>query len=92
MLHAFHTTHAVMIIKLAIATNTYTDPPSGTCIAKRSIHIPFTYHAPTVPMMTAGTATQSTSRDNISKMVDDSAPFTLRIAISLERRRTSSVV
>lgn len=88
----FQSTQATIITKLAITTSTYTAQLMGIRSANCSIHIPLTYYANTVPMTTAGAATTSTSLDSISKILEASAPFTLRMAISLLRRRTSSVV
>ena len=84
----FQSTQATIITKLAITTSTYTAQLMGIRSANCSIHIPLTYHANTVPMTTAGAATTSTSLDSISKILEASAPFTLRMAISLLRRRT----
>lgn len=88
----FQSTQATIITRLTITTSTYTAQLTGTRSANCSIHIPLTCHANTVPMTTAGAATTSISLDSISKMPEASAPFTLRMAISLLRRCTSSVV
>ena len=56
------------------------------------IHASPICHESKTPMTTAGSATMLTSRQSIFKMSVTSAPFTLRMAISLLRRRTSSLV
>ena len=88
----FQRTQPTITARLAITTSRYTTQPRGTCSANCSIQIPLIYHDARVPRTTAGNATTSTSLESNSRIEDASAPLTLRMAISLPRRRTSSAV
>ena len=82
----------VAISRALVTSPEYIFADEPTVTANCSIHKPPTYHAPNVPATTAGKEIQRTSCTNISNIANDSAPFTLRIAISFERRCNSSLI
>ena len=90
MHHAFNTTVTTINNSNRQPTRIYPPIGNGTTSENWLAQSFPARHAPPIPMATDGMASQSTSLDNNSKILSVSAPLTLRMASSFERRWISS--